>query len=96
MKMTGIQGMIEKFVAKPLTSAARREMEGSRSAGRLKSGIKIQHQAFGDFFVHEDRSFAGVRAERLSKYTSYTVSEGFQRETEKIILLNCSSRLLGN
>ncbi|KAH9451524.1 hypothetical protein Pst134EA_025474 [Puccinia striiformis f. sp. tritici] len=86
MKMTGIQGMIEKFVAKPLTSAARREMEGSRSAGRLKSGIKIQHQAFGDFFVHEDRSFAGVRAERLSKYTSYTVSEGFQRETEKIYI----------
>ncbi|KAI9627436.1 hypothetical protein KEM48_009822 [Puccinia striiformis f. sp. tritici PST-130] len=84
--MTGIQGMIEKFVAKPLTSAARREMEGSRSAGRLKSGIKIQHQAFGDFFVHEDRSFAGVRAERLSKYTSYTVSEGFQRETEKIYI----------
>ncbi|KAI9613027.1 hypothetical protein H4Q26_010298 [Puccinia striiformis f. sp. tritici PST-130] len=44
MKMTGIQGMIEKS------------------------------------------SFAGVRAERLSKYTSYTVSEGFQRETEKIYI----------
>ncbi|PLW34820.1 hypothetical protein PCASD_12645 [Puccinia coronata f. sp. avenae] len=40
-------------------------------------------QAFGDFFVRENRS-TGIKAERPSKYTSVTLSEDFKREAEKV------------
>ncbi|OAV89920.1 hypothetical protein PTTG_28483, partial [Puccinia triticina 1-1 BBBD Race 1] len=62
----------------------RGEKKEDSKVGSHRSGIKSQ-QAFGDFFVREDRS-TGIRPERPSKYTSYTVSEGFQRETEKVYI----------
>ncbi|WAQ91538.1 hypothetical protein PtA15_14A422 [Puccinia triticina] len=84
MKTPAIQGLIEKLVPKPLASRVRGEKKEDSKVGSHRSGIKSQ-QAFGDFFVREDRS-TGIRPERPSKYTSYTVSEGFQRETEKVYI----------
>ncbi|PLW15143.1 hypothetical protein PCANC_15941 [Puccinia coronata f. sp. avenae] len=82
MATTSIPGLISKVVPKPLRRWVRRE-ETECSKERAHRSKSKSLQAFGDFFVRENRS-TGIKAERPSKYTSFTLSEDFKREAEKV------------
>jgi hypothetical protein len=82
MATTSIPSLISKVVPKPLRKWVRRE-ETECSKERAHRSKSKSLQAFGDFFVRENRS-TGIKAERPSKYTSVTLSEDFKREAEKV------------
>lgn len=62
--------------------------ESPPACHRSMSGGNKSQLAFGDFFVREHRSPSNpngfIKAERQSKYTSGTFSEGFLREAELV------------
>ncbi|KAA1100757.1 hypothetical protein PGTUg99_024629 [Puccinia graminis f. sp. tritici] len=91
-----IQGLVESKVGRKQGSTKIKAGIAASTAhpvdpAAMKSRGPDLPLPFGDFFVREHRSQVGscnLFADRPSKYTSYSLSEGFQRESEKIYLAN--------
>ncbi|EFP82427.2 uncharacterized protein PGTG_08383 [Puccinia graminis f. sp. tritici CRL 75-36-700-3] len=88
-----IHGLVEKVARRNGSTTKKAGRAASTDPAAMKSSRPHELPlAFGDFFVREQRSANGrscnLLADRPSKYTSYSLSEGFQRESEKIYLAN--------
>jgi hypothetical protein len=84
--LAGHRAMISSSGKNGRAGTIKREPSKAEASGRGRPSSLL---AFGDFFVREECSHVAgghVRADRPSKYTSYSVSEGFQRESEKVYL----------